>query len=191
MCLLAGSVLTTLCLGVRPFSALTSKGAANFGRLHIVVAGLQLWSYHRRVSQPTNSFPLFYAVSNALMVFSFELLPVYQKSLSTCFRYISIFNPGVRCYDYLDFGNLSLSFLFVFPFLLCVSVFICFSFESLSHICSFLFPRVVVDNQPESQIILRNVTPQTRRHLEYQKVLNYAKYKTNPLFLIRKFISWL
>ena len=114
-CLLAGSVLTYSPLGVRPlFKAHPKMGATTFGRIYIVLSGVQL-SVFTSSHQAAGWVYLFSIVRPLLTAFPFESPSTTLKSLPIFCKYVSIFYPSGRCFTNLDFPICFSRFIYV-PF---------------------------------------------------------------------------
>ena len=62
----------------------STMGTVISGHLHIVVTSVQQSSLHRRVSDPTHTFPGFNLTSTNLTAFPYEFIPTNQSSLPIC-----------------------------------------------------------------------------------------------------------
>ena len=82
-CFARRSCLHSCVSSVRFFCwAQTKMGAASFGYLHIVVAGIQRWSLHRSVSQPTSFFSFFYPASTPTVDLSVWVFSTQSESVA-------------------------------------------------------------------------------------------------------------
>ena len=108
----------------------------------------KIFSYlHRRDWSPVNYFSVFYSVSpSPQTAFPFEFFTANPNLFTTCCWYIFIINLGVSCYPGLELGDLPFTFPFVSSFYPHLSLSLSLLASILFfHICSFLFPRPVVD----------------------------------------------
>ena len=137
--LLTESVFTGSCLGLIPLSGTQPKIGGSNNRLSL---NRREWSSTAIFASRPAINKLFSSLLSSIhcsVPFSLEFLPANQKLLSIRCRYVFIFNLRARCYDDLDFGNLSFSISFVSPFF----IYVPFFSQSLKSLIILQIPRIL------------------------------------------------